>query len=101
MDNPPRVVMPGSKLERRRREPRRDPHEQARPQLSVVESEDDVVQVVLARRRRDELEHLGVFAGLALFHEDVAGAKDEDRIGVCGRLRFNRLGLMLYWRQSP
>ena len=59
------------------------------------------MQVVLARRRRDELEHLGVFEGLALLHQYVARAEDEDRIGVRGRLRFNRLGLVLHRRQRP
>ena len=50
--------------------------------MRVVESEDDRQRVVLARRRRDELEHLGVFEGLALLHQYVAGA--EDQYGVPG-----------------
>mgnify|MGYP001376097979 CR=1 FL=1 len=59
------------------------------------------MQVVLARRRRDELEHLGVFERLALLHQDIAGAEDQDGVRVRGRLRLDGLRLVLHRRQRP
>lgn len=65
-----------------------------RTALSVVESEHDVVQVVLARRRSDELEDLTVLERLPLLDHDLSSAEHEDRVVAHRGLALDRLRLV-------